>query len=88
MELTHRAGDYAVMHFSDLPEQLRDDLPEDCFAVVLLEGERVVQLIGWDGGEPEDQLLCRDWSWVVVALDKAYRRGYDCGRGDYGNPNN
>ena len=28
-------------------------------------------LIGNDGGEPEDQTLNRDWSWVVGALNKA-----------------
>jgi hypothetical protein len=31
---------------------------------------------GWvacDGGEPEDQLLCRDWSWVPDYLNKLDR---------------
>ena len=32
-------------------------------------------LVGHDGGEPEDQLLCRDWRWVVPALNEAYERG-------------
>jgi len=27
--------------------------------------------IGWDGGEPEDQCLGRDWAWVAVALERA-----------------
>lgn len=27
------------------------------------------RLVGIDGGEPEDQLLCRDWKWVVVELN-------------------
>ncbi len=35
------------------------------------------ELIGeWsDGGEPEDQLFCRDWNWVAGALEKAYELG-------------
>lgn len=28
-----------------------------------------VTIIGWDGGEPEDQTLYRDWSWVLTALN-------------------
>lgn len=28
--------------------------------------------IAVDGGEPEDQFLCRDWKWVVTALNKAF----------------
>ena len=30
---------------------------------------RAVQALGWDGGEPEDQLLVRDWSWVEGLVD-------------------
>jgi hypothetical protein len=26
--------------------------------------------VGEDGGEPEDQLLIRDWSWVAVEMNK------------------
>lgn len=37
--------------------------------------ENKVAYIGSDGGEPEDQLLCRDYSWVVDALNDAYRKG-------------
>ena len=32
-------------------------------------------LIGMDGGEPEDQILYRDWKWVVPALNRAYIEG-------------
>lgn len=28
-----------------------------------------------DGGEPEDNLFCRDWSWVEGALREAYAFG-------------
>jgi hypothetical protein len=31
--------------------------------------------VGQDGGEPEDQLLVRDWKWVAEELNKAYERG-------------
>ena len=34
-------------------------------------------LIGCDGGEPEDQLLVRDWSWVAPALNAAFDAGKD-----------
>ena len=36
-----------------------------------------IKLVGTDGGEPEDQTLTRDWSWVVVALNRAYKMGSD-----------
>ncbi len=28
-----------------------------------------------DGGEPEDQIFCRDWDWVSGALETAYKLG-------------
>lgn len=28
------------------------------------------EVVGYDGGEPEDQILVRNWSWVVDALNK------------------
>lgn len=28
------------------------------------------RVLGTDGGEPEDQLLVRDWQWVVIELNK------------------
>jgi hypothetical protein len=37
--------------------------------------DKPFELIGWDGGEPEDQILVRDWEWVVHALNKAYQDG-------------
>lgn len=49
------------------------------------------RLVGMDGGEPEDQLLIRDWAWVVTELNaqakqieklkrvaKAADAAYDC----------
>lgn len=35
----------------------------------------------YDGGEPEDNLFTRDWSWVVDALLAAYQYGLDDGKG-------
>lgn len=28
-----------------------------------------------DRGEPEDNLFCRDWDWVSVELERAYKLG-------------
>ena len=54
---------YRVVHESDLPEKLRQEVPANCW--VLLEGDRIV---GHDGGEPEDKILVRDLSWVLEEL--------------------
>ena len=49
---------------------------DDWGAVVYrFEGGKPVEPIGWDGGEPEDQTLWRDWSWVAPALQAAYELG-------------
>lgn len=34
-----------------------------------------VELLGSDGGEPEDQTIRRDWKWVAPALQAAYDLG-------------
>lgn len=34
----------------------------------------------YDGGEPEDQTLGRNWSWVEKAILKAYELGVKDGR--------
>lgn len=44
-------------------------------AVVRCEEGAPVEVIGTDGGEPEDQLLWRDWAWVAPALAQARREG-------------
>lgn len=28
------------------------------------------EVVGWDGGEPEDNSFGRDWSWVCPLLNK------------------
>ena len=34
------------------------------------DGDTPVRLVGEDGGEPEDQLLVRDWKWVPEEMNK------------------
>lgn len=34
----------------------------------------------WDGGEPEDNLFCRDWAWVPTALENAFKLGAEYGQ--------
>jgi hypothetical protein len=63
------------------PEELVEDLRPimdwdgDDRGVFRLVDGCPVELIGQDGGEPEDQTLGRAWSWVVLALRKAYEQG-------------
>ena len=46
-------------------EWLEDD--EDfCWCIL---DTKLKTVVGYDDGEPEDQLLVRDWDWVVVALN-------------------
>lgn len=35
-----------------------------------------------DGGEPEDQLFCRDWDWVPGEIERAYQLGLSDGRSE------
>ncbi|HYD53025.1 MAG TPA: hypothetical protein VEA99_10370 [Gemmatimonadaceae bacterium] len=42
---------------------------------------RAVELIGTDGGEPEDQVLTRDWAWVAEALNREAERCHAAARG-------
>jgi len=45
------------------------------WAIYLFENEKPIKFIGCDGGEPEDQLLVRDWKWVVTELNHALKIG-------------
>ena len=40
-----------------------------------IEGDKPIRILGMDGGEPEDQTLYRDWSWVASELNKAFEIG-------------
>lgn len=43
--------------------------------LVRLEDDTLVEIIGDDGCEPEDAILARAFSWVLPAVNDAYRRG-------------
>lgn len=49
------------------------------YALVELSGDKVVNVLGDDGCEPEDARLTRDFSWVLEAVNEGYRRGYKDG---------
>jgi hypothetical protein len=48
-------------------------------AVFRVEDGVAVSELGSDGGEPEDNSLSRDWSWVAPALQAAYDLGREHG---------
>jgi hypothetical protein len=43
---------------------------KDCWALVEFKGEIPIRIVATDGGEPEDQSLVRDWSWVKDEMNK------------------
>lgn len=47
----------------------------DCYFLIDTQTNTIV---GNDGGEPEDQLLLRDWRWVVVLLNELARELEKC----------
>lgn len=68
----------------NLPEYLKrqEEVGPDDYSTYLVEqvdggGPRIV---GSDGGEPEDQILGRDWAWVLPAIRRAYALGAIHGR--------
>ena len=67
---------YRVESAFDLTEAQRESLgfydSSDYCWVLLDDADNI---IGCDGGEPEDQVLVRDWSWVVDAMNKAHADG-------------
>jgi hypothetical protein len=38
---------------------------------LVMEDGQCIEDLGSDGGEPEDQRLCRDWSWVQALAQRA-----------------
>jgi hypothetical protein len=74
-EAKAKGGDLEALDPSEVltPSDLSWDVPAS--GVFRLEDGVPVQLIGWDGGEPEDQTLGRDWSWIAPALQAAYESG-------------
>jgi len=66
---------YRVIFCEDLPDHIKKQLDygkgEDLFwALVEYHDGSPVFAIGCDGGEPEDQILVRDWKWVGIAMNK------------------
>jgi len=79
-EWLFRVGDYAIRDITD-EEREAERLPVwDDYSIVvhIPTGER----LGADGGEPEDQTLLRDWSWIPHALDAAEKRGREAAAKD------
>ena len=60
------ADRFVVVHSSKTPDGI-DTHGWDCWVLI---DTKTNTTVGWDGGEPEDQLLVRDWGWVVAALNK------------------
>lgn len=60
---------------SSLGSDMGSILDEYGNSIIEILEDGTVNWIGSDGGEPEDQFLTRDWSWVVGALNKAYEDG-------------
>ena len=43
----------------------------ECWDLVLKDKDnQVIEVLGSDGGEPEDQLLVRDWDWVPTLIQR------------------
>ena len=49
---------------------------EEYNALVRFERSLPVEVVAYDGGEPEDNLFTRDWAWVANELNKVYHEGY------------
>jgi len=58
-------------------DEFKDANFEDGYRACLVISSNGKVRYHWDGGEPEDNLYLRDWSWVAPALDDAYRAGRD-----------
>ena len=59
---------FRVVGVDELPDEIKARV--ECgyntyAALVEFDGDRIVDVVAWDGGEPEDQTLWRDWSWIA-----------------------
>lgn len=66
---------YQVLEVKDEEDEEDDYYDDPREGVYRCEDDLAVELIGTDGGEPEDNTLRRDWSWVAPALQAAYELG-------------
>lgn len=78
--------EYLFMEPTDsrIPEEDRWENSDD-YRTALVKWDTVAQvgkLLAVDGGEPEDQLFCRDLSWVIDALEEAYTDGLKEGKNE------
>lgn len=73
--ITLRHGNFGVRFVHEGDEE--QEYGNFCY---LLIDTRTGGVLGWDGGEPEDQLLVRDWKWVPYLLDKVERQAHEAGR--------
>lgn len=63
-------GPYFVMSSDEATKAgYVSDVPDYSWSLLRRNEDGSVTFIGCDGGEPEDQLLVRDWSWVCDALN-------------------
>jgi len=65
----HTHGDYAVLFWDEVLSDKRDEwgIGEGEFGFALVRVS-TGEVLGHDGGAPEDQLLVRDWAWVPRLL--------------------
>lgn len=65
-----------IVNNHDLPPEWRAQYPvrDDMWRWILAvedDAGAIVEIIGADGGEPEDQILPRDWVWVRDLAQRA-----------------
>ena len=63
-----RINRYLVLPFNDPRLPICEYSEEDIYFVLWDNDLKVI--VGEDGGEPEDQVLIRDWNWVPIRLNK------------------
>lgn len=56
------------------PDFVRDHIDisnkDHCWVLCKIdENGNPIDTIGWDGGEPEDQCLVRDWQWIQTVVE-------------------
>jgi hypothetical protein len=79
--LSPKEADLAV-HGQEYVDDMGPNYYEEDYwlrALVRCEDGKPVEILGEDGGEPEDQSFRRDWAWVPQALQDAYDLGYGHG---------
>lgn len=73
---------FEVICANEIPQDIRDsgwqwladDAEEELFWCIIDNQKKTI--VGWDGGEPEDQILVRDFDWVVHALNEVDSEKY------------